>query len=94
MTAGRPGFGKSFTVARKRWQLASGVALPPTRGLVRPGGGGETYITPPPMFRGTTMQTCGFWPWVVGSPAPLNAVPLGADTRTGKAVRPRDATGS
>jgi hypothetical protein len=86
VTAGRPGFGKSFTVARKRWQLASGVALPPTRGLVRPGGGGETYMTPPPMFRGTTMQTCGFWPWVVGSPAPLNAVPLGADTRTGTAV--------
>ena len=65
---------------RKRREAAA--AVPPSRGLMRYGAGGETYITPPGMFRGTTMQSCGFWPWVIGSPAPLNAVPLGADTRT------------
>ena len=68
--------------AAQRQRREAAAAVPPSRGFVRRGAGGETYITPPGMFRGTTMQSCGFWPWVIGSPAPLNAVPLGADTRT------------
>jgi hypothetical protein len=38
------------------------------------------------MLRGTTVQVCGFWPWVIGSPGPIDAIPLGKDIRTGSVV--------
>ena len=48
-----------------------------------PGGGYAALVKPVPEFRGTTRQTCGLWPYVTGSGAPLMGVPQGPDLSTG-----------
>lgn len=45
--------------------------------------GEATLIDPAAEFRGTTVQVCGLWPWVVGSGTPMVGVPLGRHIITG-----------
>ena len=59
---------------------------PGARGWFTPGGGGATAITGAPLWRGTTVQVCGLWPFSVGVSAPLVGVPLGRHLQTGAAV--------
>lgn len=49
----------------------------PARGLRGRGRGRMGYLEAPELFRWTTMQACGAWPWAVGSPAPTVGVPMG-----------------
>ena len=66
--------------------VVASVPAPTTRGFRGPGRALDLYVQAPVEFRGTTVQTCGMWPWVIGAGAPINAVPLGRDLRTGQTV--------
>jgi len=60
--------------------------LAPGRGWPGPGGGQIGYVDPPTMWRGTTVQACGLWPFAAGSGAPMTGVPLGQHIYTGATV--------
>lgn len=61
---------------------ASGGSLT-SRGWSGPGGGMSTYLQPVPEWRGTTVQTCGLWPYAIGAGTPMVGVPLGRHIHTG-----------
>lgn len=56
------------------------------RGPIGPGGGRVGYLDPPTMWRATTVQACGLWPFAAGSGAPMSGVPLGQHLYTGATV--------
>lgn len=56
------------------------------RGWPGPGGGRTGYLDPPTMWRATTVQACGLWPFAAGSGAPMTGVPLGQHLHTGATV--------
>ena len=56
------------------------------RGLKGRGGGYWRVLPTPPMFRGTSVQVCGLWPFAGGSARPAYGVPVGADIHTGTTV--------
>ena len=58
----------------------------PSRGWPAPGGGRVGYMDPPTMWRATTVQACGLWPFAAGSGAPMTGVPLGQHLYTGATV--------
>ncbi|MFG3092925.1 ATP/GTP-binding protein [Streptomyces antibioticus] len=58
----------------------------PSRGWPGPGGGQVGYLDPPTMWRATTVQACGLWPFAAGSGAPMTGVPLGQHLLTGATV--------
>lgn len=58
----------------------------PSRGWPAPGGGRVGYMDPPTMWRATTVQACGLWPFAAGSGAPMTGVPLGQHLFTGATV--------
>lgn len=60
--------------------------LPPARGWYGPGGGQIGNLDPPTMWRATTVQACGLWPFAAGSGAPMTGVPLGQHLFTGATV--------
>ncbi len=60
--------------------------LAPSRGWPGPGGGAVGGIDPPSMWRATTVQACGLWPFAAGSGAPMSGVPLGQHLHTGATV--------
>ncbi|MDH6700093.1 hypothetical protein P3T26_004554 [Streptomyces sp. MAA16] len=60
--------------------------LPPARGWHGPGGGQIGNLDPPTMWRATTVQACGLWPFAAGSGAPMTGVPLGQHLFTGATV--------
>lgn len=60
--------------------------LAPPRGWSGPGGGQVGYLDPPTMWRATTVQACGLWPFAAGSGAPMSGVPLGQHLYTGATV--------
>ncbi|MFJ2905480.1 ATP/GTP-binding protein [Streptomyces sp. NPDC087212] len=60
--------------------------LPPPRGWHGPGGGQIGNLDPPTMWRATTVQACGLWPFAAGSGAPMTGVPLGQHLYTGATV--------
>ncbi|WP_446046157.1 ATP/GTP-binding protein [Streptomyces olivaceus] len=60
--------------------------LPPPRGWYGPGGGQVANVDPPTMWRATTVQACGLWPFAAGSGAPMTGVPLGQHLYTGATV--------
>ncbi|MEU9451742.1 ATP/GTP-binding protein [Streptomyces sp. NPDC048277] len=60
--------------------------LPPPRGWNGPGGGQTGNLDPPTMWRATTVQACGLWPFAAGSGAPMTGVPLGQHLFTGATV--------
>jgi adenylate kinase family enzyme len=59
---------------------------PGIRGYLGPGGGRSAYLQPEAVFRGTTVQVCGLWPFSVGAGTPMVGVPLGRHLGTGAAV--------
>jgi hypothetical protein len=46
----------------------------------------RTHVEAPAMWRGTTVQVCGLWPFAAGSGAPLCGAPLGQHLLTGVTV--------
>lgn len=58
----------------------------PSRGWPGAGGGQIGYLDPPTMWRATTVQVCGLWPFAAGSGAPMTGVPLGQHLYTGATV--------
>ncbi|WP_069992415.1 MULTISPECIES: ATP/GTP-binding protein [Streptomyces] len=60
--------------------------MAPSRGWPGPGGGQVGGMDPPTMWRATTVQACGLWPFAAGSGAPMSGVPLGRHLHTGATV--------
>ncbi|WP_314221020.1 ATP/GTP-binding protein [Streptomyces zaehneri] len=60
--------------------------LPGARGWPGPGGGEIGHLDPPTMWRATTVQACGLWPFAAGSGSPMTGVPLGQHLDTGATV--------
>jgi hypothetical protein len=58
----------------------------PHRGSSVVGGGRVGVMSPPSMWRATTVQACGLWPFISGSGAPIIGVPLGQHLSTGATV--------
>jgi hypothetical protein len=58
----------------------------PHRGSYAPGGGRVASLDPPTMWRATTVQACGLWPFASGSGSPMTGVPLGQHLATGATV--------
>jgi hypothetical protein len=58
----------------------------PHRGSYPPGGGRVATLDRPAMWRATTVQACGLWPFASGSGAPMTGVPLGQHIGTGATV--------
>jgi hypothetical protein len=56
------------------------------RGWHGEGGGQVAWMDPPTMWRATTVQACGLWPFVAGSGAPMSGVPLGQHIYTGATI--------
>lgn len=76
---------------RRRFRRASGpktaAALTPTRpgprGWLGRGRGEDVIVEAPDEYRGTTVQVCGLWPWIVGSGTPMVGVPFGRHIMSG-----------
>ncbi|WP_286250668.1 ATP/GTP-binding protein [Streptomyces graminofaciens] len=67
------------------------VALPTAekltvRGWTGPAGGQVGHVDPPSLWRATTVQACGLWPFAASATAPTTGVPLGPHLRTGTTV--------
>ncbi len=56
------------------------------RGFEGRGGGTWRVMPTPPVFRGTSVQVCGLWPFAGGSSRPNFGVPVGQDISTGSTV--------
>ncbi|MFD8231720.1 ATP/GTP-binding protein [Streptomyces sp. NPDC059696] len=88
---GADGGGRGGGRTGRRKQRASGrprareLFVPP-RGWYGPGGGRVGYLDPPTMWRATTVQACGMWPFAAGSGSPMTGVPLGQHLFTGATV--------
>lgn len=59
---------------------------PGSRGWWQPAAGGSSVIQPVDEYRGTTVQVCGLWPYVVGAGTPMVGVPLGLNLINGSTV--------
>lgn len=59
---------------------------PLARGFTGWAGGAHRHLDPAPMWRGTSMQVCGLWPFAAGSGAPNIGAPMGAHQLTGEMV--------
>jgi hypothetical protein len=71
---------------RKRMARANDDDVVPHRGSPGVGGGRVAALDPPTMWRATTVQACGLWPFAAGSGAPMVGVPLGQHLATGATV--------
>lgn len=58
-------------------------ARPGSRGWRGRGAGGSPVVHAPAEWRGTSVQTCGLWPFVAGSGSPTVGVPLGRNLLSG-----------
>nr|WP_237525047.1 ATP/GTP-binding protein [Streptomyces sp. SID5643] len=88
---GEGGGGRSGARPGRKDRRASGGSRPrelfvPPRGWYGPGGGRVGYLDPPTMWRATTVQACGMWPFAAGSGSPMTGVPLGQHLFTGATV--------
>ncbi|AMW13757.1 ATP/GTP-binding protein [Streptomyces qaidamensis] len=88
---GEDGGGRSGGRTGRRKRQASGGSrarelFVPPRGWYGPGGGRVGYLDPPTMWRATTVQACGMWPFAAGSGSPMTGVPLGQHLFTGATV--------
>lgn len=59
---------------------------PAARGWWQAAAGGVNVIEPVDEYRGTTVQVCGLWPYVVGAGTPMVGVPLGLNLINGSTV--------
>ncbi len=71
---------------KKPQARAPRTPMAPARGWYGPGGGQVAHMDPPTMWRATTVQACGLWPFAAGSGAPMTGVPLGQHLHTGATV--------
>ncbi|MEE4544499.1 ATP/GTP-binding protein [Streptomyces sp. V4-01] len=71
---------------RVRSRSGTDLAKGSPRGWYGPGGGFVGNFSPPAMWRATTVQACGLWPFSAGSGAPAVGVPLGRHLFTGATV--------
>ena len=65
--------------------FAPPVPLPPRRGWARPWGGRSAVLPPIPVYRGSTAQAQGLYPWLYGGSLPPAGAYLGIDCITGGA---------
>jgi hypothetical protein len=65
--------------AQRKRDRAAGGQRPGPRGFAGRGGGRASYVEAPPEWRGTTVQTCGLWPFGAGSGTPMVGVPVGRE---------------
>lgn len=65
--------------------VARGVVpvRPGPRGWLGAGRGGDVLVEAADEYRGTTVQVCGLWPWIVGSGTPMVGVPFGRHITSG-----------
>jgi hypothetical protein len=61
------------------------VPLPPRRGWARPWGGRSAVLPPVPVYRGSTAQAQGLYPWLYGGSLTPAGAYLGIDCLTGGA---------
>lgn len=59
---------------------------PGGRGWKGIGGGEAVVVQEPEMFRATTVQVCGYYPFIVGAGTPMVGVPMGRHLITGATV--------
>lgn len=59
---------------------------PASRGWGGRGGGASQYVQAPDMWRGTTVQVCGLWPYAIGTGSPMIGVPFGRHLHSGATV--------
>ena len=59
---------------------------PSARGWWQAAAGGVNVLEPVDEYRGTTVQVCGLWPYVVGAGTPMVGVPLGLNLINGSTV--------
>jgi hypothetical protein len=59
--------------------------LPPRRGHARSWGGRAAVLPPVPVYRGSTAQVQGLYPWLYGGALPMTGAYLGIDCLTGGA---------
>jgi len=91
---GRRAVGKRGRGGRDAAAVAGEVATvdevrphrPAGRGWGGRGGGASQYLQLPDMWRGTTVQVCGLWPFAIGSGSPVVGVPLGRHLHSGATV--------
>lgn len=57
------------------------LTRPGSTGWNRPGGGPVGFVERPYELQGTTVQLCGYWPFIAGSGVDLVGAPLGVDLR-------------
>lgn len=60
--------------------------VPGSRGWPGPYQGAAGRVGALPLWRGTTVQVCGLWPWVAGAASPVIGVPVGHHLFTGATV--------
>ena len=68
-------------MARPRRSLAP--RRPGPRGWPGRGGGASVYVQAPDLWRATTNQACGLWPFAAGTGSPMIGVPLGRNLLSG-----------
>lgn len=56
------------------------------RGYPGPAGGYATWVETPAIYRGTSVQVCGLWPFGTGSATPTIGVPMGRHLITGNTI--------
>ncbi len=57
-----------------------------SRGLSGRGLGRTSYVEAPPEWRGTSVQVCGLFPWIIGASTPTIGVPIGRHMLSGATV--------
>ncbi len=72
-----------FGVGRRRVAPVIVPTRPGPRGWLGRGRGEDVLVDAPDEYRGTTVQVCGLWPWVVGSGTPMIGVPFGRHITSG-----------
>lgn len=77
----KPARGIRRVVQQIRADRAATLLRPGTTGWNRPGGGRVGLIERPYELQGTTVQVCGYWPFIAGSGLNLTGTPLGEDLR-------------
>lgn len=80
-----PDQGGAVSASKSAMSVPPMPSVPP-RGWYGPGGGQVGHLDPPSMWRATTVQACGLWPFAAGSGAPMTGVPLGQHLHTGATV--------
>lgn len=75
-----------FRRPQKRHPAAVQPNRPGPRGWLGRGRGEDVLVDAPDEYRGTTVQVCGLWPWIVGSGTPMVGVPFGRHLDSGATV--------